>query len=367
MAILEKTVWITLNSKNIKYYEDRGYKITRKENSYGKMTFLKGSRIEVLISDLSCGSKALLTKICDYCKLPSTKKCFYKDILIQRNSGDGKDSCINCLSLKRADTCELRGAFEGNSLLEKFPLIALEWHPTLNHKKSSEVNYGSTKYAWWKCNKGHEWQAVINNRTNRNASCPYCCNKLVCIDNCLDTLMPNVSKEWNYSKNNGLTPYDVLCGSHQFAWWICEDGHEWNCQINNRTSINNTGCPVCKESKGEKSISLFLQNKCIDFIQEHTFDNCRNKKVLPFDFYIPQLKLCIEYDGAHHFEPRTFGGISDKQAIENFKITQLHDKIKNEFCQKNKIPLIRIPYWEFDNIETILNRELNLIFNKEAS
>lgn len=46
------------------------------------------------------------------------------------------------------------------------------------------------------------------------------------------------------------------------------------------------------------------------------------------------------------------------KALENFKQTQINDQTKNEYCRKNNIKLIRIPYWEFGNIEEILNKEL---------
>jgi very-short-patch-repair endonuclease len=72
-----------------------------------------------------------------------------------------------------------------------------------------------------------------------------------------------------------------------------------------------------------------------------------------FDFFIPEFNTCIEYDGRQHFEPiEYFGGFYslEKQRIK--------DKIKDNFCKNNNIKLIRIPYYEFDNIEKILNYSL---------
>lgn len=113
------------------------------------------------------------------------------------------------------------------------------------------------------------------------------------------------------------------------------------------------GCPRCNISTGEKSIRSWLRSNGIDYIQQHTFNDCRDKHVLPFDFYLPNYNTIIEYDGKQHFEKNDyFGGESGLLS------TQRHDKIKNDYCLSRNIRLIRIPYWEFKNINTILSKEL---------
>lgn len=113
-------------------------------------------------------------------------------------------------------------------------------------------------------------------------------------------------------------------------------------------------CPKCNISKGEAKIRRFL--KGISFKEQFRIKECRLKRPLPFDFCVmenQQLKCLIEYDGEQHFTPRSkFGG---EKAL---KETQKRDAIKNQYCKDNNIPLIRIPYWEYDNIETILETEL---------
>jgi very-short-patch-repair endonuclease len=103
--------------------------------------------------------------------------------------------------------------------------------------------------------------------------------------------------------------------------------------------LKGIGCPLCNESKGETTISNILKINNINFNRQHTFDNCKKKIFLPFDFYLPELNTCIEYDGIQHFEiVNYFGGENAfNQIIEN-------DKIKNEYCLKNNIRLIRIKY-----------------------
>ena len=83
------------------------------------------------------------------------------------------------------------------------------------------------------------------------------------------------------------------------------------------------------------------------------FTNCRDKKVLPFDFYLPQYNLCIEYDGEQHFDIKH--SFRDEDSFWN---TVLHDAIKNSFCEDNNITLLRIPFWEFDNIEDIIKNKI---------
>jgi len=115
------------------------------------------------------------------------------------------------------------------------------------------------------------------------------------------------------------------------------------------------GCPKCNSSKGEDRIRRFLKKHKIDFLEQYKFEDCKNIYELPFDFYITDLKILIEFDGIQHTKPiEIFGG-------ENaFKKTKNNDNIKTEYCKDNNIKLVRIPHWDFDNIEEILRKELNL-------
>lgn len=114
------------------------------------------------------------------------------------------------------------------------------------------------------------------------------------------------------------------------------------------------GCPLCnKISNGEDEIYSYLSERGINFIKEHRFDGCKYKRKLPFDFYLPQYKMVIEYNGQQHYEPvKIFGG------EENYKQTVIRDEIKKKYCEENNIKMITIPYWDFNNIETILDNEL---------
>ena len=129
--------------------------------------------------------------------------------------------------------------------------LMAEWDWDKNNELGlypNAITYGSDKKVWWKCSLGHEWQAKICNRTILRRSCPYCSgNKILKGYNDLQTINPFLANEWDYEKNNGLTPSDVLPNSNKKAWWKCQKGHEWQATIAHRTS--GTGCPYCSGRK----------------------------------------------------------------------------------------------------------------------
>ena len=116
--------------------------------------------------------------------------------------------------------------------------------------------------------------------------------------------------------------------------------------------LNGSECPHDNNSYGETKIFNILKNKNLCFETQKRFKDCKDKRTLPFDFYLPDYNLCIEYDGRQHFESvEIFGG------EQNFQIQQKHDKIKNNFCKENNIDLLRIKYT--DDIEEKLNEKYN--------
>lgn len=118
------------------------------------------------------------------------------------------------------------------------------------------------------------------------------------------------------------------------------------------------GCPKCNYSKGELAIEAFLKDKKLTFSPQFRLKDCRDKRSLPFDFAVfedvekTKLKCLIEYDGEQHFKIcKNF-----KMTEEKLADTKRRDNIKSEYCKKNNIYLIRIPYFEFDNIQSILEK-----------
>ena len=154
-----------------------------------------------------------------------------------------------------------------------------------------------------------------------------------------------------------------------YIQYICCKHLEAGIQLMRKGNMNRDnikGCPYCFDtkkfvfSKGEKAIEQVLQDLNITYLPQYTFSDCKDKNMLPFDFYLPDLNKCIEYDGQHHYYPVTFNGVSEEKAKENHLITIKHDQIKNEYCKNNNIELLRIPYYDFKNIKTIIWDSLNL-------
>lgn len=124
------------------------------------------------------------------------------------------------------------------------------------------------------------------------------------------------------------------------------------------------GCPKCNFSKGEGKIIKFLDDFQIKYFFQHKFEDCKRKKPLPFDFYLPNYNLCIEYDGELHY--MLHGFVSKEKATEDFNNTKINDKIKTAYCLKNTISLLRIPYWEYKNINEILEEMLFFRIREEV-
>ena len=148
-------------------------------------------------------------------------------------------------------TSQPKVAWEDYNLLIKHPKVSKEWDYEKNEMIPEKVLPGSAKKYWWKCEKGHKWEAMVSNRTKKEKprGCPYCANKKVNKENCLETNYPLLATEWNYNLNNDLKPSDVVPGSNIKVWWKCSEGHEWEAVINSRAQGN--GCRKCSNQNKE--------------------------------------------------------------------------------------------------------------------
>ena len=189
------------------------------------------------------------------------------------------------------------------------------------YRDPKTLTYGVTKKAWWKCDKGHEWLAQISHRT-KGSGCPYCSGRYAIKgENDLQTINPHLANEWNYEKNNELTPDNVMPNSTKKVWWKCQKGHEWQAVIGSRN--RGLGCPICNSERNtslpEYAI-LFYLKKC-NLEAFHSYKHYGYE----LDIYIPSIKIAIEYDG--YFWHRN----KEKKDLE-----------KNKKCKKDGIKLYRI-------------------------
>lgn len=135
------------------------------------------------------------------------------------------------------------------------PQLKFEWDYERNFPIIPENVYANTAHKyWWKCKKGHEWLASPNKRVSANRNCPYCANQLVESGlNDLETLYPELAKEWHPIKNGKLKPKDIYSKTNKKYWWLGKCGHEWKSAVSSR--IKGIGCPICCNQKVKKGFN----------------------------------------------------------------------------------------------------------------
>ena len=135
-------------------------------------------------------------------------------------------------------------------------------------------------------------------------------------------------------------------GTKAKYWFRCSCGNEFETSWQYVVRDNISRCPRCskKESGIELKTKQWLDENGMDYVEQQTFDGCRDKRLLRFDFYLPAYNLLIEVDGQQHFVPRTYGNMSVDKAAASFEDGQRRDSIKDEFCKAHGYKLVRIPY-----------------------
>lgn len=200
-----------------------------------------------------------------------------------------------------------------------------------------------------KCNCGNEFSTTFYKFKERNKrQCNDCGNKIKAIKNSISESeiidMLNIDGYVLLDKklDGGDQRILIQCDKKHTPYWV------------NVSKYKSTGrrCPYCQNSKGEKAIEKFLISNNVSFKSQFSFDDLKGlgSGKLRFDFCIlnnDKIDYLLEYDGEMHYLETGLGNDLTKQKI--------HDSLKDKYCSENKIKLIRIPYWDFDNIEEILN------------
>jgi hypothetical protein len=123
------------------------------------------------------------------------------------------------------------------------PELIEEWNFVRNGELNPhDFSSGSHKKVWWKCKKGHEWEAVIHSRSY-GKKCPYCSGQKVNHENSLAALIPALAGEWSNERNDCITPDTIASRSNKRVWWRCSKGHEWRATVYSRAK--GSKCPFC--------------------------------------------------------------------------------------------------------------------------
>lgn len=299
-----------------------------------------------------------------------------------------------------------------NDLLTTHPDVAKEWNYERNGELSpNQVSYGSHKKVWWKCRMcDYEWEALISSRS-QGAGCPICGIKqntkkrtksheqyikeveqinpnIIVVEKYINAKIPILHRckidgyEWYARPSNILkgrkcpkcekhihktqeryvaevsviNPDIIVIGQYvnintKILHQCKIDNYKWEAKPTH--ILSGHGCPACNRSIGEKEIERYLCDHNIAFVPQYTFDDCRNVRPLPFDFYLPDYNMCIEYDGMQHFEPVEFFG-----GEESFEYRKANDEIKTQYCKKHNVTLLRINYKQ--NIYNELSKSLTM-------
>jgi very-short-patch-repair endonuclease len=186
---------------------------------------------------------------------------------------------------------------------------------------------------------GHIWYPTPTHLLHTGRGCPKCNGGVKKTHEefvkQVKTINPNIKVVGRYIRDSEKIEFECIIDKHR---WKTKPTH----------IIQGHGCPKCNTSIGEKTVAKVLKGMGIKFIQQFRFKNCKDKHTLPFDFYVPELNLCIEYDGEQHFRQNPeWGGMAELIEVKK------RDGIKNAYCIENGVMLIRVPYF-VKNIEQYL-------------
>ena len=332
-----KCSWDKFNNRGKTQCNDCGAKLRSKERSLNIDIIkekCKNIGIEVLSEQYEKAHKKLIFK----CECGEIFKRTWANV------SKGQTKCLTCSNIKRWDIDKIKVECKNlgiEILSDKY----------LNNQESM----------LFKCSCGEvfkrNWSQIINlnqitcNTCSRKASSERQRRTVEYLENkCKDFEIELLSKE--YLNNAQKLSFKCKCGNIFVTSWA-------------GVLSGKTCCNTCSkiESKAVSIIKEYLDKNNYTYIREYRFSDCRDIIPLPFDFAVidgaGKVNLLIEYDGEQHYKPINFGGISKEEACLNLEKQRYHDELKNKYCKDNNIHLLRIPYWEKNNIKKILEKILN--------
>lgn len=161
--------------------------------------------------------------------------------------------------------------------------------------------------------------------------------------------------------NNKALEWKFGAYNHPDVLFECACGNTYWANFQNWIAEERTMCPKCRKSISsyEQKVEEYLIEIKIKYERQYRFDDCKYKKKLPFDFYLNDFNACIEVDGEMHFKRIE----AFEREYDNFETARLRDEIKTEYCKNNSIPLLRIPYYNFNKDDSYKRIISNFVSN----
>ena len=269
----------------------------------------------------------------------------------------GKEVVVQASNLKSGHTTSC-GCYRNDIPSGKFKDLTGQkfGRLTVIQRIENKVTKSDTLQAQWlcKCECGNETIAITNRLLSGKTQSCGCLHKDVMAEKFQDDLtgmrfnsLVAIKRTDDYIQPNG----------RKRSKWLCK------CDCGNYTEVysealkkGHTRSCGCQKSTGEYSILRYLDKNNIDYEYQKRFNDCcgTGNKPLSYDFYLPNQSLLIEYQGQQHYYPvNIYGG------EEKFEIQQEHDRRKREYAKSNGYNLLEIPYYDYDNIEEILDKALS--------
>jgi len=313
----------------------------------------------------------------------SSNKFYY--FKCQNNIHESELKSINGITNNKNSTyCKLCNSF-AQYLLNTYGENALRlyWDYDKNTINPWDISYGSNKEVWIKCqDRDYHGSYLVNcsNFSNNRSGCPYCNGKKVHFLDSLGSLHPESLNIW--SDKNEKSPYKYTPNSGQEVWWKCPEGkHEEYFKKIQMAKVCEFRCPECTSERDEsllqEKVRLHLEKLNYNVLHEknctispkniiqHPTQKRKHKLKYDNEIIINDKHLIIEVHGIQHYE---IGGFHKLQAKKNnttpeqeFEYGQEKDKFKKDYAISKGYRYLEIPYWDFNNVEQILEEYLNSI------
>lgn len=333
MLVDDQIVEVKWNNHSRKWYEDRGYRYTKRNEPF-----------KIPIEDIYERATQKVRFVCDYCG-KEYMAIYYNTI--KSRAIVQKDCCSSCAGKKASEVSRLKMA---PIYIERAKNICKENGYTLLTTINEYMGlHMSIRFV---CDKHGEQHMVLDNFL-RGCKCKKC-SYVDRIDNLRRNKSEVIRAIESVNGNKLLNPDAYKNASMRNLRIQCACGNVFSTSFSNYTRANINRCSRCsqKDSLMESTIMRHLDENNIGYIREKRFDDCRDTKPLPFDFFIPANNLIIEFDGIHHYK--------NIRGDDAFNATCRHDRIKDEYCFSHGIRIVRIPYWECKNACSIIDKELNI-------